>query len=191
MRNIQVRPRTVHRTQLMRRRSLIAVLSIGILGCGDGSIVEGIDLDLRVDAPFSGSETVSATVTPRETPGFSQVDGAVACVKIDTDNSFATVNSVQAGSGNQFTLTATIVGETVEAPFLTWQGTVEVSQNQTLFRDSAITVASGAEDALTAVYQLGLPWSLRMEMQAAAPADALSIRLAPRFVVNTADGGCN
>lgn len=160
-------------------------------GCGDASVVEGVDMDIRIDAPFSNSNSVVATISPADTPGFSDVAGAVSCVQIDLSNSFAAVNVVQGGDGGDFTLTATIVDDGNETRLLTWKGTLETSQNQTLFTSESIAIGDNANDALTAIYQNGASWQLRMDITADTLPDLLSVRIAPRLTVNTAEGGCN
>ena len=173
-------------------RGLSLILcSLFALACGDATVVEGVDLDIRIDAPFAGTSSLVATISPDDTPGFSEVEGAVECVKIDIANSFTAVNSVQGGNGGSFELTAVIVGETVESPMFTWSGTLEASQNQTLFSDMAVSIAAEANEALTAVYRVGNPWQLRMDVKTDDQPEQLSIRIAPRLIVNTADGGCN
>ena len=164
---------------------------VAMVGCGDASVVEGVDLEIQIDAPFASSNSAVATITPSDTPGYSDAAGAVACVYVDLPNSFAAVNTVQGEEGGAFTLTATIVSGGVDTRLLTWDGVLEVSQNQTLFTSDTIDVNTGANDALTTIYQAGEPWQLRLEISSGELPDLLSVRIAPRLTVNTSDGGCN
>ena len=168
-----------------------AIILLSLFGCGEASVPLGVDMEIRIDAPFSNSTSVVATITPADTPSFADVAGAVECVRLDLENSFAAVNSVQGGDGGAFTLTATIVESSGDTRMLSWQGTLETSQNQTLFTSDNITVDDAANEALTRAYKNGAPWNLRLDLATDVLPDLLSVRLAPRLIVNTAEGGCN